>query len=480
MPWERPRRPGLRSRRRVLLAGAAAASGSALAAACAGPGPGTGGAPAPAGQSTARATLTWLARTDMGPVMSDWHEQHAAGFKAQQPDVTVELSAATSGDYNTKATAMFAGGTPPDVIGNYAGGFGTFVVNNWLADLLPYANRDKFDLKTFEPSALDAIRREGKLLGLPVGHNPWVLFVNRSLLQERGVAPPPASWRDKRWNLEALVKAAQPLTTRGADPATAHWGVVHPEGQLATQAIWLWGADPFNAQGGPEKSSAYQTGKVTQVHFTQPKVVEAVQANVDLVHRLRVAPTPAEQREFAAGRATPLHTGRLGFWAAGAWSLRNLKQSEVPFKWGIAPLANGLGATAANTTGLFNDSFHVVRGTKAAEAAYQFVAFLATGERARGYTQGAGTFPANRALYDGWYDETLKIPGFALSRAELRDVMEGAFPIGYPSPGKTLHRQRDYDRAFAQGFDPIKNGDQPASIGLREVQTQIEAVSREG
>jgi ABC-type glycerol-3-phosphate transport system substrate-binding protein len=258
------------------------------------------------------------------------------------------------------------------------------------------------------------------------------------------------------------------------------WGVVHPEGQLATQAIWLWGADPFNAQGGPDKSSAWRTGMITEVHYTQPRVVEAVQANVDLMHRQRVAPTPAEQREFTAGQGSPLHTGRLGFWAAGAWVLRNFKQSQVSFRWGIAPLAYGLGATAANTPGLFNDSFHVVRGSKAAEAAYRFVAFLATGERARGYTQGAGTFPANRALYDGWYDETLKIPGFALSRTELRSVMEGAMPGGFPSPGKTLHRQRDFDRAFDQAFAPVRNGEQPAATGLRQVQTQIEAVSREG
>jgi ABC-type glycerol-3-phosphate transport system substrate-binding protein len=423
--------------------------------------------------------LTWLARTDMGTIMSDWHQKSAAAFSAQQAHVTIEQAAATSGDYNTKATAMFAGGTPPDVVGNYAGGFGTFVVNAWLDDLTPYATRDKLDLKTFEGSALEAIRRAGTLLGLPVGHNPWVLFVNHSLLQERGAPLPPTDWRDRRWNLDTLVRAAQPLVSRG-EPATATWAVVHPEGQMGTQAIWLWGTDPFNPQGGPDKSSAYQTGKITQALYTQPKVVEAVQANVDLMHRHRVAPTPAEQQPFAAGRATPLHTGRLGFWAGGAWSLREFKESPVSFTWGVAPLAHGLGSTATNLTGLFNDSFHVVKGTKGAEAAYQFVLFLATGDRARGYTEGAGTFPANRSLYDGWYDETLKTPGIALTKAQLKSVMEGAMSSGYASPGKTLHRQRDVQAAFAQAFAPIRNGEVPPSTGLRDVQTQVEAASREG
>jgi multiple sugar transport system substrate-binding protein len=415
----------------------------------------------------------------MGTIMSDWHQKSATSFMAQQPHVTVEFAAAVSADYNTKATTMFAGGTPPDILGNYAGGFGTFVVNAWLEDLTPHAARDKLDLKTFEDSALEAIRREGKLLGLPVAHNPWVFFVNHSLLQERGAPLPPTDWKDRRWNLDALVKTSQPLVTRG-EPSTATWGVIHPEGQMGTQAIWLWGVDPFTTQGGPDKSSAYQTGKITQALYTQPKVVEAVQANVDLMHRHQVAPTPAEQSPFAAGQATPLHTGRLGFWAAGAWSLVQFKQSPVSFKWGIAPLAHGLGSTATNLTGLFNDSFHVVKGSKGPEAAYQLVLFLATGDRARGYTEGAGFFPANRALYESWYDEQLKLPGIALTKAQLKAVMEGAMTSGYASPGKTLHRQRDVQMAFAQAFGPIRNGQQAPSTGLRDVQTQVEAAAREG
>jgi multiple sugar transport system substrate-binding protein len=466
------------TRRTVLASSGVLGASGALFAACSGPGGGPGGAPAP--QSKAPVTLSWLIRTDMGPIMADWHERAASGFKSQQPNVTVETAGATSGDYNTKATAMFAGGTPPDVLGNNAGGFGTFVVNGWMADVLPYVNRDKLDLKGFEPAALDSIRREGKLYGLPVGHNPWVIFVNRSLLQERGAALPPTSWKDRRWTLEALAKTAGQVTSRSDDPATAVWGVIHPEGQLGTQAAWFWGADPFNNTGGPEKSTAYQTAKVTTAYYVQPKVVEAIQANVDLMHRQRVAPTPVQQTPFAAGRASPLHTGRLGLWANGAWNLRTFKEAEVPFKWGVAPLTFGGGATAANTTGLFNDSFHVVKGTKAADAAFVFVAYLATGDRASGYTEGAGTFPANRQLYESWYDTQLKIPNLAMTKAELKDVMEGSMAAGFASPGKTLHRQRDLVGAFGQAFTPIRNGDQPAATGLRDVQTQIEAVAREG
>jgi hypothetical protein len=51
---------------------------------------------------------------------------------------------------------------------------------------------------------------------------------------------------------------------------------------------------------------------------------------------------------------------------------------------------------------------------------------------------------------------------------------------GYASPGKTLHRQRDVQAAFARAFAPIRNGELPPSAGLRDVQTQVEAASREG
>jgi hypothetical protein len=67
-----------------------------------------------------------------------------------------------------------------------------------------------------------------------------------------------------------------------------------------------------------------------------------------------------------------------------------------------------------------------------------------------------------------------------MTKAQLQEVMQGGVENGYPSPGKTLHRQRDYDSAYGKAIAPIRDGGQPASIGLRDVQQQIEAVSREG
>jgi ABC-type glycerol-3-phosphate transport system substrate-binding protein len=375
---------------------------------------------------------------------------------------------------------MFVAGTPPDVLGNYGGGFGSFIVNNSLLDITPYANRQKFDLKTFEPAALNAIRRGGKLYGLPVAHNPWLLYHNRSLLQERGAALPPTNWKDKRWNLDALLKAGQQVTTATGDPSTATWGIVHPAGQMGTQACWLWGIDPYGT-AGPDKTTAYQTGKITDVNYLQPRVVEALQTiEQDLAFKYKVAPSPTDQTPFVAGRPTPLHTGRLGFWAGGGWLIQNFKVGDVAFKWGVAPLAYGLGTSASNTTGLFNDSFHVANGTKVPDAAFLLVSHIATGDRARGYTEGGGHFPANRAGYDAWYEETLKIPRFGMTRAELQEVMQGALEGGFPSPGKTIHRQRDFESAYGKAIAPVRNGQQPASVALRDVQQQIEAVSRQG
>jgi ABC-type glycerol-3-phosphate transport system substrate-binding protein len=146
----------------------------------------------------------------------------------------------------------------------------------------------------------------------------------------------------------------------------------------------------------------------------------------------------------------------------------------------VAPLVYGPGTGGASTTGLFNDSFHLVKGSKAPDAAFAFVAFLATGDRAAGYTEGGGYFPANRSLYDAYYEGILKTTGFGMTKAQLQEVMQGGVENGYPSPGKTLHRQRDYDSAYGKAIAPIRDGGQPASIGLRDVQQQIEAVNREG
>lgn len=427
-------------------------------------------APAPA----APVTITYLVRTDIQPTLIKWGEQTVEEFQKLNPNIKVEMVGVPWGDYNAKLLAMYAAGTPPEVSANYAAGFATFYANKAIRALDDYIKADQVDLSVLEKAAIDSVTRDGKLWAIPLAHQPVVVFYNKDLLDKAGVKPPPADWGDKSWTRQALVDAAKAVAKDLDDPKKAQWGVVFNEYHLGTLLAWGYGIDPFNNKGGPDQTAAYKTGKITEVYYEQPKMIEAMQWLVDLTHKLKVAPRPSDTDALNQAVGWSFLSGRIAMTNEGTWRLGDIFKANPDFKWGMAALPYG--PAGFNTCQLFNDSWMLSANCKYPNEGWKFLKYVGLEAGAKMYAETTGFFPAKKELYNIFYDSIMKAANFSMSREDLVKVLTGGFAGGFPAPGKTLDRFPELNTAWNQTTAPMKNGEATVPDGMKAVQAKFKSL----
>lgn len=113
------------------------------------------------------------------------------GFEASHPDVTVELVDLGSSDYQTVlATQLTGSGSDFDVVTvKDVPGYTTLVNKGVLEPLDDYIAKDSVDLAVFK-GLTDQITVDGKLYELPFRSDFWVVYYNKDVFDNAGVAYP--------------------------------------------------------------------------------------------------------------------------------------------------------------------------------------------------------------------------------------------------------------------------------------------------
>lgn len=171
----------------------------------------TGGAAGSGNTPTDSAKPVTINMFTASPEYTDAFNAYIAEYKKVKPNVTINLEIMQA-DYNTVLKSKIAAGSTPDVFQTTAGGdIDTFA--EYSADL------------TNEPLAAamtDAVRSnmsstDGKVLGLPVKGNLFVLMYNKKLLADAGITEVPkttAEMDDAITKLEAKGITPSPTPTK--------------------------------------------------------------------------------------------------------------------------------------------------------------------------------------------------------------------------------------------------------------------------
>lgn len=302
-------------------------------------------------------------------------EEVAREFEAAHPGVHVEvLSSASAAGAHEKVRFMLAGGLPLDVTWIDVTEFGAFLAEGVLTDLQPYFDADPtWDPTDYFPQVLDGLRDErGHLYGLPSTFTPYVMYVNRTLLQREGVPPPPPDWT---WD-DLLERCRCATRDTDGDGRPDQWGL---ELTLWLQplATWVWqnGGDFLDASG--------------RCALDRPEAVEALAFLRRLLHEERVArPATFEgQMQFGLFQA-----GRTAFYGpVGYWETYRF-QSITDFEWDVLPLPRRRAAATAIAM-----RFYVVpRTARRPRLAYEFVRALASDTMQRGLARIGNGVPGLR------------------------------------------------------------------------------------
>ena len=215
------------------------------------------------------------------------------------------------------------------------------------------AKTPELPLDDFYPRSLDMFDREGALWALPADVDMQLLYYNKDLFDESGVAYPQAGWT---W--DDLLLTAQRLTTVEGEPwnYTGHYG-------LASNPAW-GDIVPFIYQHG---------GDLFQ--FDDPLTEEAIQwyADLALVHGVMPRPqdvTPANTYDMFQQEKAAMWIGYLG-WRNGRASSMGMG-APWGFNWGVVPLPGD----QTEATQYWGQGYYITSRTAHVEEAWAWIQYL--------------------------------------------------------------------------------------------------------
>jgi multiple sugar transport system substrate-binding protein len=368
-------------RRRALLAGLALPGAAALAAACSGGGSpaGGGGAALTAKQIRPGTSLTWRSYISSEPLLAEVNKS----WEARHPEVKITHAFTPAAEITQKLIGEIAAGTPVDVA--MSGYRDVPALQRQLANIEPYARRDKYALQEFVPAAIDQYRYGGGRYALPNSFPVRVGVYNAKLFAERGLKPPPSTWAAPGWTWEDFVDAARSLSTARQEQQTWAMGWDKAAGLPNLLQVILF----CNNNGG---AFLREDGK--ECLLTQPRSREALQFMQDLIQRHHVAPAPEELGQQPG--ADLFVQGKVAWASFGPASVAAYRRT-LTFDWAISPVPLGGGAKQRSTV-MDGSAWMMLGAATNKEEAWELVQTLVSPEYERAAADLVGYVPPRRQL----------------------------------------------------------------------------------
>lgn len=306
----------------------------------------------------------------------DLWDEIITAFEAEHPGVTVQLEAVPEA-YGDKLLTQIAAGEAPDIFQIGDGDVARFIQQGAAELLDPYITGDSpLDLDIFFPDVLAVGQQEGKTYFLTKDYSPLVVYYNKTLFDEAGVAYPEEGWT---W-ADFLAKAQALTLDKDGDGVTDQWGIQLP----GHWPSWTWwrGMSPFVFQNGGDLLDP--EGKKATGYMNSPETVEAVEFYVDLFTKYKVAPTNADLEAlagvdlFQSGMAAMLWTGR--------WPLREFIANP---KLNFGTVGLPMGKQHANS--ICWAGFGMYSGGKNKDTAWEFLKYIGAGDGAQVFAKHAFT-----------------------------------------------------------------------------------------
>ena len=228
-------------------------------------------------------------------------------FESKNPDIKVDVQITGYEDYFTKLATTVGGGNPPDVFEMNMENFLSYMLRGACADLT-----GKIDTANYSEGTMAAVSSEGKIYAVPMSFSTCVLFYNKDLFDQAGVAYPTDDWT---W--ADAQAAAEKIKALGDDI----WGYYQP---ITYNEFYK----SIKGNGGSVLSEDY-----SQFTMNTPENVAVLEA---MIARVRGENHVMPTKEEMAGRGDwDLFTeGKLGMIITGIWGFPTFAE-KCTFDWDI-------------------------------------------------------------------------------------------------------------------------------------------------
>lgn len=319
--------------------------------------------------------------------------------------LTVEYSSA-----DTKFTTLVAGDMTPDIVGPVGIMGVAKYIDEWM-DIEPYIIKDNVDLSVYDEALINSnrydINGEKKLVGLPIGFYPSVLYYNEDIFDRAGIDYPPTEWGTEDWTYEKLYAEAREMTfdANGLTPNEAGFDMYNMAQYGYDGLDWApWRAivgKYFDADGNSVAlgvSEDYKTAKMNS-----PEWKQAFKDLETMVYTDCIRPaTTSNMGTSLFGDNDPLGSNKCAMWEIFSWMSYAYEGWDANFKWNVAaiPSMNGHIVSATN-----EDTFVMCKSAKHHDEAWEVYKWLFQPEIYAKLCKNYGGIPAMKSLQSAWVDQ---------------------------------------------------------------------------
>jgi multiple sugar transport system substrate-binding protein len=318
------------------------------------------------GSKTATPVATEATGSSNAMVMTVWGSQldpevyqaRLDLFTAAHPDIPVELLYIPS-DYSQKVQTMMAGGQSPCIIQvaedvhGYSGKGQIISLNNYVSA----AGIDLAKRYGSTGGLVQAYTWQGNLYAMPDRGGALVLYYNKDMFDNAGIAYP-----TKDWTWTEFLEAAQKLTVKNGDSVDVYGFAAGDWWPWWMSFIYMNGGAVLDVNGKPVVNSQEN--------------IEAMQFYNDLVYKYHVAPSPEDYANMGQSGPDPLFAqGKAAMSMTGFWAVNGLSKVQG-LTWDIAPLFGN----KKNATVLFGSGLAITKDCQTPDQAFKVIEFMTGAE----------------------------------------------------------------------------------------------------
>jgi multiple sugar transport system permease protein len=292
-------------------------------------------------------------------------EQAIAEFKKLHPHIDILYEPNPGRQYEEKILSALAADDPADVFLLDSKLIPTFTNKKILLDLTPFISALRIDTTQWYPNVVAIARKKNALYAFPKGFTPLMIFYNKKLFREAGIAYPPADWT---W--DDYLRTAHRLTKDiNGDGTPDQYGAAF------TNYYFYW--IPWVWSGGGDVAGP--DGRTSTDFLNSSATESALQFLIDLRIKHRVAPDVGTwaQSEKTGANYQLFSNGKIAMVVDGHWRMpkfieyREANRLDI----GIAPFPKHMTGKKVNV--MYESGWCVPVSAKHPREAVMLAAFMA-------------------------------------------------------------------------------------------------------
>ncbi len=307
------------------------------------------------------------------PIESRLLEEVIDQFEAKYPNIKVKHEVINS-QYMDVIKTRLIGEVAPDVF--YLDAFEAPLLMKYevLEPLNSYI-KPGFNVSDFEPTLINAFKRNGKIYGIPKDFSTLALFYDKTAFANANINQPPKTWNE-------LIQYSKKLTLSEPNGTTRYGFGITPELPRQQFIIQAFGGELVDRNN--------------YAVFATPESLKGLQLVIEQYRRDRSSAQPSDVG--ASSGDDMLGQGKVAMLLSGAWSIPYFKETFPNLKFATAevPTINGKKGTMAYTV-----AYVMNRKSAHKEAAWKLIEYLTSEAAMRTSGNQGFALPSRRSVLAG-------------------------------------------------------------------------------